>query len=790
MKYKTVLLWAILFSVNNLIAQAPSAEVFQVNELLEEAKQLSIKDSAVLVAERALEISLNEQYEEGTILSYQLLADLHNDQNDFVESLRSLLQLIPILEKNEDLTSLHDAFLQVGNIYLKERLHEQALNYFQKAEKLSAPKTDIVALEKMELTYAYAGFPDSALLLLDQIYDYHEEADNYIGKANALERRTDNHLAKKDYRASLKSNQDLLELATSQGNDREIAIAYNNIAYNYIKLNNYQQAIDNFTMAQTINDGKDEREDVTLSINMAICYHNLGDSDNAINYLRSVETMLPNDAFVRQCQVNQLISSVHLNQGDFYNAQFYNDKSMTQAKNINSAVELSESYRQAGKIHEALYEFEEALEYYTLHLRLEDSLRTVEKLRQQQLLQQQLELERTEKEIRIYQINEELKDAQLQRSEEERKRLELQRDQLAFEAREREDQLALLEKDKKLQETLTRAKERESQQALLLIQQRLETEARDREFSELQQQEQLQRLQLEQARADEQLQEQKIQALTRQKQMNELSAANQRKSTQLAYGIGIALAIISLLVFITLFRARRNNKRLSQKNNEVEKERALAEAERKKSDALLLNILPEPTAIELKEKGSATPKKYERATVLFTDFSGFTNISAQLSPEQLIQELNDCFTAFDEIIERYGLEKIKTIGDGYMCVGGIPIPDQNNPHNAVQAAIEMQAFMDKNIERKIKEGIPHWQMRVGIHTGNLVAGVVGSKKFAYDVWGDTVNVASRMESAGESGKINISKATYEIIKDHFDCTYRGAFEVKNKGEVEMYFVEA
>ncbi|MEM6700483.1 MAG: adenylate/guanylate cyclase domain-containing protein, partial [Bacteroidota bacterium] len=298
------------------------------------------------------------------------------------------------------------------------------------------------------------------------------------------------------------------------------------------------------------------------------------------------------------------------------------------------------------------------------------------------------------------------------------------------------------------------------------------------------------RLQLDQAEKNKRIKEQEIEALTQEQSMIDLKVENQRRSTQLAYGIGGALLLISILVFINLFRSRRANKQLSQKNEEVEKERALAEAERKKSDNLLLNILPEPTAIELKEKGTATPKKYERATVLFTDFSGFTKISAQLTPEQLIQELNDCFTAFDEIIERHGLEKIKTLGDGYMCVGGVPIPDQNNPVNAVKAAIEMQAFMQKNIARKIEEGIPYWQMRVGIHTGELVAGVVGSKKFAYDVWGDTVNIASRMESAGESGKINLSKATYEIVKDQFDFEYRGCFEVKNTGEVDMYFVEA
>ncbi|MEL6941940.1 MAG: hypothetical protein AAFO82_04675, partial [Bacteroidota bacterium] len=251
MKYSIFSLWVALLSVSNiLLAQAPSEEVFLVNDLLIQAKQLGVKDSAVFLVEEALEISLNEQYEDGTIQAYQLLADLYDDQNNFVESLRNLLQLIPILEKNEDIKALHKAFIQVGDIYLRERLNEQALSYFKKASDLFNSGIDILALERMEMAYANAGFPDSALLLLDQVYEYHRETDNYIGKVNALERRTSNYLVLGDYKSALTTNQDLLELATAQGKDREIAIAYNNIAYNYIKLNNYQQAVDNFTMAK------------------------------------------------------------------------------------------------------------------------------------------------------------------------------------------------------------------------------------------------------------------------------------------------------------------------------------------------------------------------------------------------------------------------------------------------------------------------------------------------------------------------------------------------------------
>ena len=213
-----------------------------------------------------------------------------------------------------------------------------------------------------------------------------------------------------------------------------------------------------------------------------------------------------------------------------------------------------------------------------------------------------------------------------------------------------------------------------------------------------------------------------------------------------------------------------------------------AEKERQKSEKLLLNILPEEVAKELKEKGSTEPVLYESVSVLFTDFKGFTQIAENLSPAELVKELDSCFIQFDKITERYRLEKLKTIGDSYMCAGGIPKKNRTHAIDAVLAALEIQNFMNQMKEIKEIIGLPYWELRLGIHTGSLVAGVIGEKKFAYDVWGDTVNTASRMESSGTPGRINISGATYEIVKDFFICEYRGRVNAKNKGEVDMYYV--
>jgi len=210
--------------------------------------------------------------------------------------------------------------------------------------------------------------------------------------------------------------------------------------------------------------------------------------------------------------------------------------------------------------------------------------------------------------------------------------------------------------------------------------------------------------------------------------------------------------------------------------------------EKEKTEALLANVLPKNTASEIMEKGKATKIKYNFVTVLFSDIQGFTKIAEETNPEILIDELDKFFFYFDSVVEKFGIEKIKTIGDSYMCAGGIPEKNRTNPVEVILAALEMKTYMNKLKETSDLEGMKYWDIRIGIHTGTVVAGVVGQKKLSYDIWGDTVNTASRMESSGEAGKINISGTTYEFVKEFFACEFRGKMPVKYKGELEMYFV--
>ncbi|MEP6794745.1 MAG: adenylate/guanylate cyclase domain-containing protein [Saprospiraceae bacterium] len=222
----------------------------------------------------------------------------------------------------------------------------------------------------------------------------------------------------------------------------------------------------------------------------------------------------------------------------------------------------------------------------------------------------------------------------------------------------------------------------------------------------------------------------------------------------------------------------------------VHKSRSAIQREKDISEGLLLNILPGSVAEELKLKGHAEAKHYDLATILFSDFKSFTTISERLSAKDLVEEINYCFKAFDGIMTRYGIEKIKTIGDSYMAAGAIPDMNTASPLDVVMAAIEMQQVITDRKKDRDAQQLPAFEMRVGIHSGPVVAGIVGVKKFQYDIWGDTVNTASRMESSSEVGQVNISDATYQLIRDspNLVFTYRGKVQAKGKGEMPMYFV--
>ncbi len=229
--------------------------------------------------------------------------------------------------------------------------------------------------------------------------------------------------------------------------------------------------------------------------------------------------------------------------------------------------------------------------------------------------------------------------------------------------------------------------------------------------------------------------------------------------------------------------------KVKERTREIEAQRDVIAQEKKKSDDLLLNILPKDTAEELKLYGKAQARNYDQVTILFADVTGFTQMAEQMAPEELVNMLDEYFRGFDQIISEEGIEKIKTIGDAYMCVCGLPIKRNDHALRMVKAAQRMLQFLETKEQELKAENKKSFRFRIGIHSGSVVAGVVGSKKFAFDIWGDAVNTAARIEQASEGMKINISGSTYALVKEEISCTYRGRIAAKNKGDLEMYFVD-
>jgi class 3 adenylate cyclase/TPR repeat protein len=266
-----------------------------------------------------------------------------------------------------------------------------------------------------------------------------------------------------------------------------------------------------------------------------------------------------------------------------------------------------------------------------------------------------------------------------------------------------------------------------------------------------------------------------INLLTKDKALTDQKLKRQQFAKRaLIIGLGLVF-MIALLIYRNYRIKVKTHKILDRQKDEIEH--------------LLLNILPSEVAKELQINGHAVPRNYESVSVMFTDFKGFTAIADKMSPQDLVEELNTCFIAFDEIIGKYNLEKIKTIGDSYMCAGGIPTPDDQHVENMIKASIEINDFVLRYNQKRKETGLEPWDLRIGIHAGPVVAGVVGKKKYAYDIWGSAVNIASRMESNGVPGKVNISSSVFELIKNKYTCTYRGKIQAKNIGEIDMYFLE-
>ena len=791
-----------LFFLNKISAQNELPDSNVVLQLI----KLENKDSLEL----ALAIAKEIRFEKGHQEALRKLGRKEWTEGNMKDALGYHLTLLNRMERypvgEEDLILLYD---KIAAIYEKENLYDQALRYYRLSYHLCEDETDEKNyLQEIADLHFQSNRIDSALYFQKALLNYYKKEKDNAGILRSEQKMIEIFDAAGDFEKSLDHNKAIQKLLEKLGNKKLTTSCYNNLAYNYNALKNYPKALEYFALAESLNKKTTYLDNAVLYTNTGIVHANLGSITKSINYLKRAEKVYLERNVENEALSNlyHLIATIYLKNGDLYNALFYNIKAGKLAEKKSYGALLGDSYNTSALIYQELYEYEKALEFYKKSLTIKDSLLLQDRLRQQDLLQQQFILERSEKEIKLLLINQEVKDLTITQLELEKENLESERREAGLESERREAELELLKKSQEIKEANFRNSELEkerTQQELELTAQQLLAEKKDREISDLIQTEKMQALEIEKKEADEKKRLQEIELLTKDKvlltqkqEIADLQIEQQAVFRQSAYAIGGLLALMLLGFLSGFLNAQRKNKRLAQQNTEIENQkkeiedsRDLIENERVKSESLLLNILPEETAEELKTFGFAKAKQYKQVTVLFTDFSNFTNLVESLSPQEIINELNDYFLIFDEISERHNLEKIKTIGDSFMCAGGIPIANKTNPYDAIKAALEMQQFVKNKNSVREKQGLPVWSMRVGIHTGPVITGVVGSRKFAYDIWGDAVNIASRMETACELGKVNISGATYQLVKDQYNCTHRGAIAAKNKGDIDMYFVE-
>lgn len=656
-------------------------------------------------------------------------------------------QSIAIAEKLADKRFLASAYSARGNNYLIIPDYPAALENYQKALAINETTGNTQGIannyNNIGLVYAYVfDFPKAlenyqkALLMVEKI-------GNKAGMVNTLANIGNIHSELKDYPKAIEYFQNALPISESIGNGQSTAGILVNLGNAYTQLSDLPKALEYKKKALVINEKSGNKARIANNLaNIGNVYAQMLDYRQALDYQNralSLYESIKDKKGIADIYFN--ISHIWLAQKDYKNALNYASQARTMANTLGEMAVERKALENLSTIYEATGKYDSAYISYRSFIALRDSIDNVEKQKQVTKKTLQFEFSKTENALKQQQL---ITSAQL-------------KEQILI-ATKQQQELTLK------QNAVDIANKQQELQRLAY----LKSQA-DLQYEQSQSQAKEERLVLAEKDRDLQATQVSLQQSQLLLQDNELRA---QRVQQYLYLIGLFL--LGLLSFF-IFR----NFKLQQKTNNI------IQLEKQKSDDLLLNILPAEVAAELKEKGHANAKLFDEVTVLFTDFVNFTKVSEHLSPQELVSELHFCFKAFDGIVEKHGLEKIKTIGDAYMAVSGLPMASGAHAHNAARAAIEIRQF----IQARKQTNPDSFDIRIGLNSGPVVAGIVGVKKFAYDIWGDTVNTAARMESNSEPGKINISQSTFALINNDFTCIHRGQLMAKNKGEIDMYFLE-
>ncbi|TNE60699.1 MAG: tetratricopeptide repeat protein [Bacteroidetes bacterium] len=789
MRRFVLLLFACLILTPALFAQGPEELehlTFEVDNLLSKAQAEGSDARMYDLANQSLAIARDLRYDGGIVRASILLGQVCARTNRPEEALQHFLEAEKKLNPGGVSTplvlnkqALREVYTGLGDLFFQEKLYKNAGRYYQLALDLSPE--DYTTMEKAADACLLNMQYDSAEVIYKVLIQHYKYNRTYPKLVKIYQKLANAYGEYGEAGKGLFYYLRIEDIIEYNGYPEERAVMYNNMGKQYAALNDYAKALEYFRKAELQCEYINCDYIELVYANIGIALHNTGDSQQGVSYLlRALQLLKEQKDLKSMASLEHLIAGVYFNNQDVYNALSHNNEAIRLAEETKQNDVLANCYRTSADIYYQLYDFEKAFEAYQQHLLLNDSIRLQEQARQQRIDQQRAMLTAAEGEIKYLITLQDMKDLELQQIRFEQDRLKLLNKNLELEKKNREDEVKLLQSQKEadqanLREQTLRALQADQQ--LRLAAQQLDAEKQERLIASLRQQEQIDR-------AQRQADSIRVRQLRKDQEFQQSKQDSFRRFVYTMGGLGM---VILILLGLGWWLTRRSRQRLELKNRKIEAQKAQIEEERQKSDRLLLNILPDEVAQELRSHGYATPRFYEAATVLFTDFSNFTRLSESLTPEELIDELNACFLGFDEICDKYGLEKIKTIGDAYMCAGGLPVPNDTHPEDAVNAALEMLAWLRRRHEAEPDAVFNN--MRIGIHTGPVIAGVIGKNKFAYDIWGDAVNLASRLEELGEPGRINISGATYAVVKDRFNCSYRGKKEVHNKGLVDMYFID-
>lgn len=679
------------------------------------------------------------------VISLVLLATFATGNAQKQVSIDSLLTELPKAKSDKQKVSI---LYDLGSAYQKKKNYDPAIEYYSQAMKIN------------------------------------EAAGNKKNVATLASNMGVCYYAKRDYNNALANYNRAAAIYEELNNAKSQLVVYSNIATVYNEMGNQAKAVEFYDKSMALNESLGNQQNVaTLAGNIGTVYRSQGNNQKATEYFQKALKINESLGNAKGAALNaNNLGSIYFGQEDYNKAiEFYgkSQKAYEQSGNRESAarnlgntgIAYLKIAQQAGSESEKQSALQQAIE------KLEAATEQVDGDVRQQYAQS-LATAQGMASGKVYIPAAKRSTPDAVASSETSPRASTAQADLRSEYARKQDSIRAESRNKEL----NLRKEMELQQLAFEYERKQSMAKTEEERQKLREEERMKREQIENDYRSlleaASLQQKLAQSeLEKKEALASAEIQKQKNIKNVAFGVVALILVVAFLVYRN-FRNQRKAFRIIEEANRT------ILSEKQRSEALLLNILPQEVADELKTSGKSEARLYNEVSVLFTDFVNFTQTSEKLTPQELVNELHACFSAFDTIIERNGLEKIKTIGDAYMAVCGLPESSDEHAQRTVRAALEIRDFI---YERQQHNGA--FEVRIGINSGQVVAGIVGVKKFAYDIWGDAVNTAARMESSGEAGKVNISQGTYELVKEDFVCTARGKVNAKHKGEVDMYFVE-